>query len=280
MGVMSDELRTFPYRTVFLLLLTAILLFRACYVEALPRVSIEIREIKKTNDGFLIIGHVEVANLNDPVLGDEPEKQAGDFIEVIVDILEPGGTFNVLPEWYSIGAGSLMVGDRQLSQEEAEGVNCIHISGWSATIRSIPNPTTNPKPEHFSTDFNFTIPAEHESKMVRIRATLSHTITDTWPYISYWHSIGYTGQLKEVKTGSEEGEESGGTTTSVSEWIERIRNILSSQGKAEKEIIAILGGIAGILSISTLLKHRKPRHPRHHLLRRFITLDGEAPTWT
>ena|GEM_PF-7061380 len=217
-------------------------------VEAV-NISFEVKEIKLEADGFHVKAHVEVSGLNDPVLGHEPEKQAADHLVVIVDILEPGGTFNVLPEYYSIGEACLKVGDRCLTPEEADGVNCIHLDVWRTTIRSIINPTTNPKPDSFSSDIEFVIPPEHAGKMVRIRATETHIITNSWPFESYWHSIGYQGRLEELRESEPPTEEepSPSSTSSevgslISQTIEKIRDLLAGEegGKITMGILAVV----------------------------------------
>ena len=244
----------------FLLLSILILaLIPISTLNATPRVSLTIDEIKKTSTGFIVYGNVEVSGLNEPVLGNEPEKQAGDSIEIIVDIIEPGGTFNTLPEWYSIGLGSLMVGDRKLTQEEVEGIECTHISGWGVTIRSIINPVVNPEPDHYSASFNFTIPLEYEGKTVRIRATETHTISDTWPYITYWHDIAYMGELKEIRTGqiTNQGEEQESEITKI---IEKVKGSIEAQGTLKTASVLVVT-IGTVFTIAALKKHRRMPPP-------------------
>ncbi len=181
-------------RRPFLLIVVALIMSLLCVAVPSPvaaqSVSLNLAKIEKTDKGFVVKGTVTGSNLNP-----EGQLNISNTVSVIADIKEgPDSVYPKLPKgWYvrppagaetpyteGSGPGGTM------TKKEYYGVGIISVTIASFGIGESP------------AEFEGTIPLEYAGKTLRIRASLKHYWSGTWPAMTFHHDTGYEGKLEGV----------------------------------------------------------------------------------
>ena len=132
----------------------------------------------KTPEGKLQIkGNVSASGLLP-----KGQMNVGNWISILFEYIEAGGTYRVLPEAVSIRPAGLVKGGKLLTKEEETGVKAASLPVWGTVLH-------NTKDEGKTFEFDKTIDIPEKAFGYRIVATLEHRYSGTWPAIIYKHKV-------------------------------------------------------------------------------------------